>query len=100
MKKKTRQRQAEFGFTNWGGKRRGAGRKPKGEKAGVSHAKRERLAERFPVHVTLKVRQGLPNLRRKESFRELERAFAQGAERFGFRLQHYSVQTNQCVQKG
>ena len=100
MMKKTRQRQTEFGFTNWGGKRRGAGRKPKGEKAGVSHAKRERLAERFPVHVTLKVRQGLPNLRRKESFRELEHAFAQGAERFGFRLQHYSVQTNQCVQKG
>ena len=92
--KKTRQRQTEFGFTNWGGKRRGAGRKPKGEKAGVSHAKREKLAERFPVHVTLKVVQGLPNLRRKETFRELERAFVAGAERFGFRLQQYSVQTN------
>ena len=94
MKKKPRQRQAEFGFTNWGGKRRGAGRKPKGEKAGVSHARRAKLAERFPVHVTLKVMKGLPNLRREESFRELERAFVAGAERFGFRLQHYSVQTN------
>ena len=86
MKKKTREQQAEFGFTNWGGKRRGAGRKPKSEKAGVSHAKRVKLAERFPVHVTLKVVQGLPNLRRKEAFRELERAFVAGAERFGFRL--------------
>ena len=94
MKKKTRDRQTEFGFANWGGKRRGAGRKPKGEKAGVSHARRAKLAERFPVHVTLKVVKGLPNLRRKESFRELERAFGAGAERFGFRLQHFSVQTN------
>jgi hypothetical protein len=42
MKKRARQR--GFGFTNWGGKRRGAGRKPKGERAGVSHAKRPRLA--------------------------------------------------------
>ena len=66
----------------------------------MSHARREQLAERFPVHVTLKVVKGLPNLRRKEAFRELERAFAKGSERFGFRLQHYSVQTNQCVQKG
>ena len=46
------------------------------------------------MHVTLKVTKGLPNLRRKEAFRELERAFVAGAERFGFRLQHYSVQTN------
>src|SRR5262245_51333666 len=41
MKKKVRQQ--EFGFVNWGGKRRGAGRKPNGERAGVSHAKRPRL---------------------------------------------------------
>ena len=94
MKKKTREQQSEFGFANWGGKRRGAGRKPKGEKAGISHARRAKLAERFPVHVTLRLVKGLPSLRRKESFRELERAFVAGAERFGFRLQHYSVQTN------
>ena len=28
--------QREFAFVNWGGKRRGAGRKPKGERALVS----------------------------------------------------------------
>ena len=46
---KKRIRQQEFGFVNWGGKRRGAGRKPNGERAGVSHAKRDRLPARFPT---------------------------------------------------
>ncbi len=63
MSHRERVRQVEFGFANWGGKRKGAGRKPKGEKAGVSHAKRPALVARFPVHVTLKLVQGLPSLR-------------------------------------
>ena len=94
MKKKTRVRQREFGFATWGGRRPGAGRKPKGEKAGVPHAKREKVSARFPLHVTVQMMKGLPNLRRRESRRELVRAFAAGSERFGFRLLHYAVETN------
>ncbi len=94
MKKRQRVRQVEFGFTNWGGKRRGAGRKPKGEKAGVPHGKREALAARFPVLVTVKVRKGLPALRRKQSHRVFRQALEAGTERFGFRLVEYSLQTN------
>ena len=56
---KRRLRQREFGFANWGGKRKGAGRKPKGAKAMASHAKRERLKERYPVFVTMRLRAGL-----------------------------------------
>ena len=89
--KKTRSRQGRFAFNDWGGKRPGAGRKPKGEKAGVSHGKREKISERFPLHVTLRVLEGLPSLRRRENHREILRAFGAGAERFGFRLLHYSV---------
>ena len=40
MKKRARQR--EFGFMGWGGRLRGAGRKPAGERAGVPHVKRPR----------------------------------------------------------
>ncbi len=94
MSRKERVRQVEFGFTNWGGKRKGAGRKPKGEKAGVSHAKRPALAARFPVHVTLKLVQGLPSLRQKSAFLVVKQAFARASERFGFRLVHHSVQSN------
>ena len=93
--KRTRQR--DLAFPNgWGGKRRGAGRKPKGEKAGVSHAKRAVLASRFPVHVTVRLEKGLPSLRRKEAYRVLKRAFAAGSERFGFRLVEYAKEGAQA----
>jgi len=78
----------------WGGKRNGAGPKPKGERAGVSHRARAALAARFPVHVTVRLKKGLPSLRRKRAWRVLRAAFAVGGERFGFRLIHYSVQSN------
>ena len=59
--------QREFGFTNWGGKRRGAGRKPKGRRAGVPHDKRPKLAKSKPVLVTQKVRLDVPSLRHPEA---------------------------------
>ncbi len=91
---KMRDPQQTFAFLRWGGKRKGAGRKPKGERAGVSHATRARLVARFPVHVTVRLKKGLPSLRRKSAYRVLQRAFAAGGERFGFRLIHFSVQSN------
>ena len=91
---KRRDPQQTFAFLRWGGKRKGAGRRPKGERAGVSHATRARLAARFPVHVTVRLKKGLPSLRRKSAHRVLGRAFAAGGERFGFRLIHYSIQSN------
>ena len=39
------------------------GRKPRGERAGASHAKRARLPARFPVLVTMKLCAGLQTLR-------------------------------------
>jgi len=60
----------------------------------VSHRTRAALASRHPVHVTMRLREGLPSLRRASEFRTLCAAFEAGAERFGFRLNQYSVQTN------
>ena len=78
-------------FKEWGGRRPGAGRKPKGERAGVSHAPRAKLAARFPVHATAKLSRGLPKLRQKREYAALRAAFAAGCDRFGFRLVHYAV---------
>ena len=64
MSRKERVRQKEFGFVSWGGKRKGAGRKPKGEVAGMPHGKRPDFAGRFPSHVTLKLEHGLPRDRK------------------------------------
>ena len=88
---KKRIRQQEFGFVNWGGKRRGAGRKPNGERAGVSHAKRPRLPARFPVLVTMKLCAGLATLRAKE-VHALIRAAIAAARREDFRVIEYSLQ--------
>lgn len=86
--------QGTFGFTRWGGRRRAAGRKPKGERAGVSHAKRPKLCARFPVHVTVKLVKGLPSLRSAASHRVVKAVLAQASGRFGLRLVEYSVQTD------
>jgi REP element-mobilizing transposase RayT len=56
-------RQTTFKQFDWGGKRRGAGRKPKGERAGVSHAKRPELKREHPLLVTISIDRSLPSLR-------------------------------------
>jgi REP element-mobilizing transposase RayT len=90
---KRRARQQEFGFTNWGGKRRGAGRKRTGERARVSHAKRAKLAARFPVLVTLRLRDGLRSLRTDATNAFLRSALAAGSCG-SFRVIEFSIQTN------
>ena len=84
--------QHELPFKSWGGARPGAGRKPAGPRAGVSHRARAKHAARSPLHVTVRVKPGLPSLRSKAVYAALRAAFAAGCERFGFRLVHYSVQ--------
>jgi len=78
----------------WGGARKGAGRKPSGERAGLRHAPRERFAERHPAHVTLRVRPDVPSLRFAKLVRAFERSLARACERGDFRVVHYSLQSN------
>ena len=87
-------KQEEMKFRRWGGRRAGAGRKPRGEKAGVAHRRRPALAARFPVHVTLRMERDVWSLRSRRSYRVIEKAFRGGRDRFGFRLNEYSVQGN------
>jgi REP element-mobilizing transposase RayT len=77
-----------------GGARRNAGRKPKGERARVTHASRPALTPRDPVLITTRLAPGLPNLRRERTLVLLRGVLATGADRFGFRLIEYSIQTN------
>jgi REP element-mobilizing transposase RayT len=77
-----------------GGPRKRAGRKPAGATAGVPHMTRPALARRFPVHVTLRVRREVYNLRSKRCFRVIRGAFVAQNGREGFRLNHFSVQGN------
>ena len=69
-----------------GGKRKGAGRKPKHDRAGVSHRRREDVTRHLPVHVTMKLRKGLPSLRRRRESKALFGVFAKVREGAGFRV--------------
>ncbi len=77
----------------WGGARPGAGRKP-GKTPRIRHRSREQFRRPLPAHVTLRVRKDVPSLRTVPIVHELERSFAEGCRRAGFRLVHYSFQAN------
>ena len=60
----------------------------------MSRRTRPELARRFPAHVTLRIREGLPGLRRRGELAVLKGAFHGGCLRFGLRLVEFSVQGN------
>ena len=74
-----------------GGKRRGAGRKPKGDRALVSHAARPRFGKPAAVHVTLRVAEHVWNLRSGRSFRAIQHSLEGALGRFGLRIIRFSV---------
>lgn len=78
----------------WGGRRAGAGRKRRNPIRLVSHKKRPAHLSRFPLHAVLRVRPEIPRLRGREGFEAIRGALRAGADRFGLRLVHYSVQGN------
>lgn len=81
-------------FRTWGGKRRGAGRKPSGRKSLSPRRKRPALLPRYPVLVTLRVREDVWNLRTKQSYKVIRRAFVAGCNGDGFRVTQFSIQKN------
>jgi REP element-mobilizing transposase RayT len=81
-------------FRKRGGKRRGAGRKPKGRRAGSPHKARPKLDARHPVHVTLRVVSAIGKLRRRCVYRAIREATLTTARRENFRIVHVSIQSN------
>ncbi len=93
-RRRGRCKQLGFVYRTWGGKRKGAGRKPKGEQAGVSHRARTPIPSGCPVHVTTRLCDGLPGLRRRKLWKSLRRVFFAMHDRAGFRIVHFSIQQN------
>ena len=79
-------------FKQRGGKRRGAGRRPKGKRAGAPHKMRPFLHARFPVHVVLRVIAAVGNLRRRCAYQAIREATLTTARREDFRIVHLSIQ--------
>lgn len=90
---RSKAKQASFGFTSWGGKRAGAGRKPKGAVRLVSHRTRPRLKHYTPALVTLRLRADLPSLRDYGVLAVVKDARQKSACE-DFRIVHFSIQSN------
>jgi REP element-mobilizing transposase RayT len=109
-----RSRQGELEFRSWGGARKGAGRKPKGERAMLPHRAGPGHKPRFPVLVTTRLCPGLASLRRPGEAARIRAALASvneiagegsgagkpaGAQKSGkgtahFQVVHHSIQSN------
>jgi putative transposase len=82
--------QLELRPRTWGGRRKGAGR-PKTVGI-VMHRTRPEFPRRFPLHITLRVRKDVPNLRSEGIFEQIQKAFLGGHDRFGMRMVEFSIQ--------
>jgi len=75
-----------------GGKRRGAGRPPKGPRAGERHKRRPFHDAQNPVHVVLRVVKAVGSLRRRRTYQAIREATRVAARRGDFRIVHLSIQ--------
>src|SRR4051794_9798519 len=89
-----KKKQLELDLPTWGGKRNGAGRKPKGVRAGVSHVARPALSRHHPVHVTWRMLPHVWNLRSRRCFTAIAASLAHARRSVGFHIVHFSVQGN------
>ncbi len=91
-KRSARAQQLDLAFKSWGGARRGAGRKPEGSRALVSHARRPALHRSAPLLVTWKLCPGRASLRRAAEANAVMNALLLGKDRFCCRVVHFSIQ--------
>src|SRR5688572_13900624 len=82
-------------FERRGGARRGAGRKPNGERPLVSRRKRAKISRHVPVLVTIKIQKGLPSLRSRGAVEVLHKSFEAAGLRHELSLVHFSIQATQ-----
>jgi REP element-mobilizing transposase RayT len=75
-----------------GGKRRGAGRKPSGPRAGESHDARPDFKRSHPLHVVIRMAPAVGSLRRRKMYQAMRYATITAALRERFRIVHVSLQ--------
>jgi Transposase IS200 like len=75
-----------------GGKRKGAGRKPKGSRAGALHRPRPDFKSYHGLHVVTRVVPAVGNMRRRSLYKAVREATTTAALRERFRIVHVSIQ--------
>jgi REP element-mobilizing transposase RayT len=90
--KRERKRHVQQQLFRHGGKRRGAGRKPKGARARECHAARPVFKPSHPLHVVMRIVPEVGSLRRRAMYRAMRAASITAALREWFRIVHISLQ--------
>jgi putative transposase len=90
--KRTRKRHVQQELFRRGGKRKGAGRKPNGRRAGSRHEKRPLIKPRFALHVVMRVVDSVGNMRRRSLYKAMREATITAALRERIRIVHISIQ--------
>jgi REP element-mobilizing transposase RayT len=92
--KSTRKRHVQQELFRHGGKRRGAGRKPRGSRAREHHDARPEFKSYHPLHVVMRVVPAVGSLRRRTMYKALREASITAARSEWFRIVHVSLQRN------
>src|SRR5580765_4553248 len=87
-----RKRHVQQALFRRGGKRRGAGRKPTGPRAGERHEARPDFKPYHALHVVMRVAPSVGNLRRRRLYKAMRDATITAALREWFRIVHISLQ--------
>jgi hypothetical protein len=87
-----RKRHVQQALFRHGGRRKGAGRRPKGARAGQAHDARPVIKAKHALHVVLRVVPEVGNLRRREIYRAIRAASITAALRGRIRIVHMSIQ--------
>jgi REP element-mobilizing transposase RayT len=90
--KRERKQHVQQQLFRHGGKRRGAGRKPKGARAGEQHAARPAFKPYHALHVVMRIMADVGTLRRRKMYKALRAATITAALRERFRIVHVSLQ--------
>jgi REP element-mobilizing transposase RayT len=90
--KRRRKRHVQQQLFRRGGKRRGAGRKPRGARAGERHAARPEIKPGHALHVVMRIAPAVGSLRRRKLYQALREATITAARREWFRIVHVSLQ--------
>jgi len=90
--KRARKRHVQQRLFRRGGKRRGAGRKPRGARAGERHEARPEFKPYHALHVVMRVMPAVGSLRRRKLYKAMRDATITAALRERFRIVHISLQ--------
>src|SRR5262249_52215566 len=75
-----------------GGRRKGAGRKPAGARAGSPHVERPAIKPSYALHIVMRVVPVVGNMRRRSMYKAMRDASLIAALRERFRIVHVSIQ--------